>query len=322
MLAKKLKKGDEVRIIAPSRSLKIISQETQNNANKVFEALGLKISFGKNCEKCDSFMSSSIEDRIEDLHEAFANENVKAVITVIGGYNSNQLLNYIDYGLIKANPKIFCGYSDTTALINAIYHKTGLITYQGPAYSTFGMEKGIDYSIEYFKKLLFSNESFFVESSELWSDDPWYLDQNNRKFYKNEGLKALNKGKAKGTVIGGNLCTLNLLQGSEYMPSLQNSILFIEDDDLSFPETFDRDLQSLIHQKDFHLVKGIVFGKFQTKSNITDDVFEKIIRSKKELKDIPIIYNGNFGHTTPQFTFPVGGIVEIVSDENCMIKII
>lgn len=313
IIPEKLKKGDEIRVIAPSRSLKIISEETRDNANKIFEDLGLKLSFSKNAEKCDDFFSSSIEDRIEDLHEAFLDKNVKAIFTVIGGYNSNQLLKYIDYELIKSNPKIFCGYSDITALSCAIYHKTGLITYSGPVYSTFGMKKGLDYTIEYMKRALMESKEFEIIPSETWSDDLWYINQNDRNFIPNEGLKYINEGEAQGKIIGGNLCTLNLLQGTEFMPSLKDTILFIEDADLTFAEIFDRDLQSLIHQKDFEKVRGIVFGKFQIKSNIDEQIFIKIINAKKELRNIPIIYNVNFGHTTPHITFSIGGVAKVIA---------
>lgn len=322
IIPKKLKFGDEIRVIASAISLKIISEETRNNANRVFEALGLKVTFSKNCEICDEFLSSSVEERIEDLHEAFVDKNVKAIFCVIGGHNSNQLLQYIDYDLIRNNPKIFCGYSDITALSNSIYHKTGLMTYSGPDYSTFGMEIGIEYTIEHLKKALFKVCEYEIISSTNWSEDDWFIDQKNRTFIPNEGLKVLNKGLATGKIIGGNLCTLNLLQGTDFMPSLENTILFIEDDDLTFPENFDRDLQSLIHQKDFIGVKGIVFGRFQSKSKISDELFRKIIGSKKELLNMPIIYGADFGHTSPQFTFPIGGEVEIIADDNIVIKII
>lgn len=311
IIPEKLNVNDEIRIVAPSRSLAIISKETRDIATNRFVDLGLKLSFSKNCEIIDEFNSSPIEQRIEDLHEAFLDPKVKAIFTVIGGENSNQLLKYIDYSIIKNNPKILCGYSDTTALSNAIYKKTGLITYSGPAYSTLGMLKGIDYSIEYIKKCLFNNDLFSVTNPTQWSDDPWFMDQENRKFYDDDGIKVLNHGKAEGTIIGGNLCTLNLLQGSEFMPSLNNSILFIEDDELTFPENFDRDLQSLIHQKDFDKVKGIVIGKFQIKSDVSDLLLEKIIKTKKELSSIPILNNVSFGHSTPHICFPIGGIVQI-----------
>jgi len=176
----KLKKGDEVRVIAPSRSLSIVSKEIRQTANKRFADLGLKLTFGKHIEESDDFVSSSIESRIEDLHDAFADKNVKAIITVIGGFNSNQLLKYLDWDLIKKNPKIFCGYSDITALNNAIFAKTGLVSYSGPHYSTFGQELYFDYTLEYFKKCLLSDEPFEIKPSEEWTDDHWFRNQKER----------------------------------------------------------------------------------------------------------------------------------------------
>lgn len=321
IIPEKLKKGDKIRIIAPARSLGIINEETRCIANKCLEELGLEIDFAKNCESIDEFNSSSIEERISDLHEAFLDKSVKGILTVIGGHNSNQLLKYIDYNLIKNNPKILCGYSDITALANTIYQKTGLVTYSGPHYSTFGMKKGIEYTVEYFKKCLFIDESFQVIPSKEWSDEAWFLDQENRMFYKNYGYKVINKGKATGKIIGGNLCTLNLLQGTEFMPDLTDAVLFIEDDELTFSENFDRDLQSLIHQPNFHGVKGIILGRFQIASKINEDTLTKIIKSKRELSKIPIVSQIDFGHTTPHITFPIGGEVQLSADEKIEIII-
>jgi muramoyltetrapeptide carboxypeptidase LdcA involved in peptidoglycan recycling len=312
----KLVVGDEVRIIAPSRSLAIISKGLREIANNRFTELGLKLSFGKHVEEKDDFVSSSIQSRIEDFHDAFRDKNVKAVITVIGGFNSNQLLKYLDWDLIKNNPKIFCGYSDITALNNAILAKTGLVSYSGPHYSTFGQELYFNYTLEHFKKCLLSEAPFEINPSEKWSDDSWYKDQKERNLIGNDGFLVINKGEASGTIIGANLCTLNLLQGTEYFPSLANSILFIEDDEESLPHTFDRDLQSLIHLPDFKYVKGIVIGRFQKASEITNEILIKIIKTKKEIDKLSVIANVDFGHTDPKITFPVGGEVNLVAEGN------
>lgn len=314
----KLKCGDEIRVIAPSRSMKILKEDTIKLAKSRLEELGFKVSFGKNVMNSvnDDYKCASIEDRVSDLHEAFADKNVKAILTVIGGYNVNQILDYIDYDLIKNNPKILCGFSDITALTNAIYTKTGLITYSGVHFSSFGMRDGFDYSMEYFCKIFMNNENIKIESSNEWSNDSWFKDQNNRIFENNEGMQIINEGEASGKIIGGNLCTLNLLQGTEYMPDLDNSILFLEDDGLvgnQFEKEFDRDLQSLLHASKEKKINGVVIGRAEKVSNMNYNKWVNVIKTKKELENIPIIINANFGHTTPIFTFPIGGNANLIA---------
>lgn len=319
----KLQKGDVISIIAPSRSMALLDQETINITNKRLEELGLRLDFGKNIYEKDDFISSSIKSRIQDLHNAFSDKEVKAIITVIGGFNCNQLLKYIDWDIIKNNPKIFCGFSDITALNDAIFAKTGLVTYSGPHYSSFGQKLHFEYTLEYFEKCLFSEKSFSVEPSKRWSDDLWYMNQNDRKLISNNGYLVINEGVTEGTIVGANLCTLNLLQGTEFMPDLENSVLFIEDDGESKPHTFDRDLQSLIHQPGFIKAKAIVVGRFQNESKITNDLLTQIIKTKKELEKIPIIAGVDFGHTDPKITFPIGGQAHLeIFKKGSMIEIV
>lgn len=314
IIPEKLKKGDEIRVIAPARSLALLSDDVLKLAKENLEKQGYKVTFSKNCKECDMFMSSSIKSRVSDIHQAFKDKKVKAIFTVIGGFNSNELLPYLDYELIKNNPKILCGYSDITALANAITAKTGLVTYSGLHFSTWAMKKGFEYNFEYFNKCLVDSGKYIVEASDTWSDDAWYRDQENRKFENNEGHIVINKGEAEGVILGGNLCTFNLLQGTKFMPNISNSILFIEDDDMAgslFGVEFNRNLQSLIHQPNFDKVKGIVFGRFQKKAEMTIEKLKYIVQTKKELKSIPIIANVDFGHSNPFITFPIGGTVKI-----------
>jgi len=319
IIPEKLKKGDEIRVIAPARSLSLISKELKLEAISKLEEQGYVVSFSKNCEEDDIFRSSSIKSRVNDIHDAFRDKNVKAILTVIGGFNSNQLLKYLDYDLIRNNPKIICGYSDITALNNAIFTKTGLVTYIGPHFSTWGMKKGFDYSLDYFNRCLTTKNSYRVEESLEWSDDSWYKDQENRNFIKNDGLVIINEGSAEGMAIGGNLCTLNLLQGTEFMPDISDSILFIEDDDQAgdlFSVEFDRNLQSLIDQPKFSKVKGIIIGRFQKKTDINIDKLKYVIKTKKELTNIPVVAYMDFGHTSPLLTLPIGGQIKISAKNN------
>ena len=317
MVPNKLKAGDEVRVIAPSRSMVILGEDCKKIATERLESLGLKVTFGKHVMEADpDYLCAGIDARVEDLNEAFRDKNVKAILTVIGGFNSNQILNYIDYDSIKENPKIFCGFSDISALSNAIHAKTGLVTYSGPHYSSFGMLKGFDYEMEYFKKMFFQSEEFEIVSSNEWSDDAWFIDQENRNFIPNEGMFIINEGEAEGNIVGGNLCTINLLQGTEYMPDISNKILFLEDDDMAgkiYLMEFDRNLQSMMHMPEFKTVKGIVLGRSQKATEMTKEKWIKLIKNKKELADIPVIAGADFGHSTPIFTFPVGGSAKLVA---------
>ena len=319
----KIKKGSHIRIVAPARSMGILSNDSKRAAIDRLERFGFKLSFGKHIEEMDEFNSSSIESRIEDIHDAFDDNNVDAILTVIGGYNSNQLLQYLDYDLIARNPKIICGFSDITALLNAILAKTGMITYLGTHFSSWAMERGLDYSIDNFIRCCMEENTYQLLSSSEWSDDPWYIDQERREFIHNEGYWVLNQGHAVGRVVGGHIRCLNALQGTEYWPMLDDSILIIEEDEEIKPAHFDRQLQSLMHQSDFKGVQGILIGRFQKETKMDRNLLDKIINTKKELQNIPIVANVDFGHTTPQATMPIGGSMEIIAkDGNAKILII
>ncbi len=326
IIPEKLKKGDEIRIIAPSRSMNLLSDDTIERAKKNLEDLGLKVTFGLNVKKEENsfYGCASIEDRVKDLESAFKDKNVKAILTVIGGFNTNQIIEVIDYEIIKNNPKIICGYSDITALLHAITVKTGLVTYYGPHFSSLGMKKGLEYTMEYFKKMFFENESIKIESSHEWSNDLWFLDQEKRNFLKNEGMQIINKGEGEGKIIGGNLCTLNLLQGTPYFEEEKEVILFIEDDggaDKNFLLEFDRNLVSLIQCLKPENIKGIVVGSAEKNTEMNFEKWQELFKMKKELKSLPIVINSDFGHTTPQFTFPIGGTVKLTVNEKIKIEI-
>jgi muramoyltetrapeptide carboxypeptidase len=146
-----------------------------------------------------------------------------------------------------------------------------------------------------------------VRPADHWSDDPWYLDQENRDVVPNAGPRVINDGEAEGTVLGGNLGTLALLFGTGYMPGLDGTLLLLEDDEEVRPHHFDRTLQSLIHQPGFEGVGGILLGRFQRASGMDHETLTEIIRGKPGLDRIPVVADASFGHTTPTFAFPIGG---------------
>ncbi|MCX6816540.1 MAG: LD-carboxypeptidase [Candidatus Beckwithbacteria bacterium] len=310
-IPEKLHRGDTIRVIAPSWSLSITNKDVQQLAEKTLGNMGLTVTYGDHVHEHDLFRSSPIESRVADIHEAFLDPSVKGILTVIGGWNSNQLLQYLDWDLIKTHPKVFCGFSDIDALNNAIFSQTGLVTYSGPHFIFFGQKYHFDYTKEHFQKAVMDNQPFLLEQSSHWSDDKWSVNQEDRHLIKNQGLLVIHEGTAEGTVISSNLCTLNLLQGTEYFPKMDEAILFIEEAKFSNPSQFDRNLQSLVQQKGFK-IRGLVLGRFQP-NTMTEEQLVYILRSKRELKNIPIIANADFGHTDPKATIPIGGTVRILA---------
>jgi muramoyltetrapeptide carboxypeptidase len=293
LIPKPLNRASQVRVIAPSCSGKTIKASQIKTATDVLTKTGFRLSFGKNVFKLNQFESSDRASRLEDLHQAFADPNVDGILAVRGGYNANDLLDFIDWELIRKNPKMYCGFSDNTVLQNAVFKKTGLITYSGPNLATFGKNQGLNFTLK----------NFLNATVEQYAQPTKNKDQ----------IVMINPGQATGTIIGGNLCTLNLLQGTPYMPELAGSILFLEDDHMSDRDwwEFHRNLQSLIHLPDFAKVRALVFGTFDAKSKLPPSVIKKMIKAKPELNRIPVIANVTFGHTLPMLTFPIGGKAKI-----------
>ena len=322
IIPEKLKKGDKIMIVAPSTGLKLIAGECRERAEKRFREMGLVLEFAPNTkdENWNELGTGSVKQRADDIMTAFKDKSVKAIFTVLGGFNSNQILAHLDYDVIKANPKIICGFSDITAVLAAIQAKTGLETYYGPHYSSVGMKLGCEYTLDHLQKMLFADAPVEVKPSAEWSDDPWYIDQDKREFIPNKGYWVLHEGKAEGKIVGGNLCTFNLLLGTDMRPAFEkDTILMIEDDAESYPAAFDRNLQALCHQPDFKNVKGLVIGRFQKGSNMSREMLEFIINNKPELKDIPVLANVDYGHTTPILTIPLGGHA-IMNNDNLVIQ--
>ncbi len=316
--------NSEMRIVTSSGRLNM----TEDDINYIKTKLeGFDITFGKNVNKSiPEYNCPSIEDRKKDIEKAFLDKNVKVIMFARGGFLSNQLLDVIDYEIIRKNPKIIVGFSDVTSLLNAIYSQTGLKTYYGPNFSVLAMRKGNDYTYEYLNRIFNKEEEFYINPSTYWSSDKWYKSQDNRDFINNNGMNVINKGNANGIIIGGNLNSFSLLQGTKYMPFAEKIILFIEEDDWANEDylyEFDRRLQSLTQQSFFKNVKGIIIGRAQKNANMNIERWKTLISMNKKIKSIPIIINADFGHTMPMVTFPIGGKCIIKAEKSdVQIKII
>lgn len=299
MKASRLKPGDEIRVTAPSLSMSTVQDSRIQRAIEYFRRRGFKVTFSRHCREMDMFESSSPVSRISDLQEAFLDSEVKAVLACTGGFNVNELLEYLDYSVIRENPKILCGFSDIMALLNAVWAKTGLITYHGPDFSTFGEGEGrnTEYTYDLFRACMIEEGPYHITPSP-----------------EAGSYEVIQEGYAAGRIVGGNLCTLNLLQGTEYMPDLSGAVLFIEDDNIMgeyFVYEFERNLQSLLQCRGADEIKGIVFGRFEESCRLTREKIAAITAGKRQLQGLPVIFNADFGHVFPMASFPVGGVAEI-----------
>lgn len=305
---KRLKKGDHIRVVSPSSSIESIGGfEANVAAKKKLEALGFRLSFSEHYFENDIFDSAPIASRVADLEAAFANETVDAVLTTIGGFNCNELLPYLDFDLIAQNPKIFCGYSDTTALLNAIYAKTGMQTYMGPAYSSFKMEQGQQYQTTSWLNAV-TQDTYHLTPSLEWSSDAWYLPNAPRTFYPTE-WKVYNPGQASGIAIGGNISTLNLLTGTEFAPRPDKYVLFLEEAEDDDYLIIARHLTALLQT--YPNPQAVVFGRFPKETKLTEEILLTILDNHPILKKVPVLYDLDFAHTQPLFTITIGGQVEI-----------
>lgn len=309
---KKLKKGDHIRVVSPSSSIQSIGGFDANvRAKEKLEELSFNVSFSSNYFEHDLFDSASIASRVEDLHEAFLDPSVDAILATIGGFNCNELLPYLNYDLIAQNPKIICGYSDTTALLNAIYAKTGIQTYMGPSYSSFKMKEGQEYQSQSWLKAVTQDDYDLVPSKE-WSSDPWYDPTQPRHFMPTE-WKVYNAGKASGTIIGGNLSTFSLLRGTPYAPQAENYILFLEEAEEDDYIEFARHLAALLQS--YPNPQAVIIGRFPKECEMTEEILLAILDKHPLLKNIPVLYDLDFAHTQPLFTITIGAQATLDTDE-------
>lgn len=315
-----LSTGDEIRIIAPSFGR--LGQKEQRNlerARKRLESLGYKVTFSKYFDEQFHLGTAKSISRAEDFNNAYKDKNVKAIMALNGGWSANEILTLIDWDVVKSNPKPLIGYSDITVLVNAVYAKTGIKNFLGPNFLTLGYMTSWEYTLNSLQKILSQDYPLLLKSSKEWGSKP------SRKF-KTKPWKVVQPGNAEGVLIGGNLGSFYLLQGTEYQPRFDKPfILVVEDDDESgkyTPQEFSRRLESILQLPNARTnIQGLLIGRFQPNSKFSSNKLSKIIKSK-DLKDIPIIANMDFGHTRPILTLPIGGKVKLATDPKLKLEII
>ena len=296
-----LKKGDTIGIVSPSAPITDELKEQFNNGLKVLKDMGFNIILSKNVFSNSLGYSASINEKIEDLHEMFKNENVKAIICSQGGQNSNTILPYLDYELIKNNPKIIFGISDATALLNAIYTKTKMITYHQNDL-IWGMGIAVNKKeMEDFKLRLVEGQKGEIKHF----TDSW---------------KCLKKGNCEGTLVGGNLSTLVKLLNTEFCPDFKDSILFLEEFAEESPlDEVDSKINILKQQGVFNQIKGLWIGYYEKDTEKVK--YENVVMNNVKEYKFPILKCNDFGHNCSNVVIPIGKRARLIADE-CRVELL
>lgn len=302
MIPTKLKKGDTIGVIAPSNYIEKDDLEYINASIALMEASGFKVKFSKYVFEDTLGYGTSPEKRAADINWAFTDGEVKAIMCVKGGEDSNTTLDYIDYEMIKKHPKIICGFSDNTSILNAIHEKTGLVTYHGPTFKSLtSWETGYAYK-QFIKTFAENTESLIMGEPE-------------------DEYTTIQAGQATGELVGGNLSLFTKLVCGKYAVNVQDKILFLEE--LGFeaaPEMVNSNIYYLKQNGVFDRIAGLWIGNYEHPSKVS---IEKIIKNAIEDEyKFPIIKSDNFGHIDKKIIIPIGTKAEINTNEKIKIKLV
>lgn len=296
---KRLKSGDTIGLIAPGSNAQ--EDEEIHFAIDVLRSFGFKVKQGKHLFDRKGYLAGEDKDRAADLNQMFADKDVDGIYCLRGGYGSPRVLPYLDYPSIAKNPKALIGYSDITALLNAIYAKTGLITFHGP----IAKQNFTEYTLNNFKKILFTPKANIeLAKPPLFEAKEGQAEQDNR-------LTTISPGKASGRLIGGNLSLMVKLVGTPYEPDYKNRILFLEDVEEQ-PYRIDGMLTHLLIAGKLNQLAGIVFGKCtDCEASIQSLSIEQVIRDRLGNLNIPVLKGVMIGHIDDIATIPVGALATL-----------
>ena len=300
MLPNRLKRGDTIGVVAPSNPIIGDNIEELDKAKQIVEKSGFRVKLSNHIYAHTNGYSSTAKEKAEDINDMFRDKEVKMIWCAKGGNNSNTVFEFLDYELIKQNPKILCGYSDITSLTNIIHAKTGLITFSGTNFKTIATDE-TDYSYQEAMKR-------FVEGSlELGKAHEEYV--------------TIQEGQAEGKLIGGNLTLIHSLVSGKYQVDFKDKILFIEEFGLEAnPAMVSHALAHMKQNGVFDQIKGIWIGNYQHESNITLE--QIVIDTLTRDYVFPIIQSNNFGHIETKTVIPIGTKARIDTNQSQKIKLI
>ena len=334
-----LNPGDTIAFISPSARLNEVQSGALQRAKNCFEHLGYKTKIIFN--STPKTFKDTVRLRCDEIHAAFSDPEVKAIVCTIGGSHANELLNHLDYELIRSNPKIFCGYSDITVLHCAISTQTGLVTFYGPAaLSEFGeYPKPFEFTLNHFVNVVQGNGVGPVPRSLEWAEKlPDYFIGSSplkpRKLSPNPGWTWLRPGKAKGRIFGGFLPSLLHLAGTKYWPDLKDKILVLENPTgealggpLSLTSTRAK-MAKLVNIGVFGQIKGLVIGRPFGYNEVMRKEFAQMVNDQCDGTDFPVLLDVDIGHTSPIVTIPLNIMVSLDSSvdefyilEQCVVDV-
>ncbi|MCL2865878.1 MAG: LD-carboxypeptidase [Lachnospiraceae bacterium] len=313
-----LKKGDVIGIYSPSAPATATAPKRFARGKAFLEEKGFHIHTGNLTGKQDFYRSGNIQERAEELNELIRNPEIKCIMSAIGGWNSNSILPYLDYETFAKNPKIMIGYSDVTAILLAIYAKTGIPTFYGPALiPSFGeFAPFVDFTYEYFDDILVQEVElpYALKKPPYWTDEfvNWEEKTKEKERYENDWI-CVNRGKTSGRLIGGNLETMLGIWGSEYMPDIKSGDVLMIEDCTQNAATTERCFAHLKANGIFDKVSGIILGKHeqfhdQKTGKKPYEILLEVLNGQK----IPLLADFDCCHTHPMLTMPIG--VEIGLD--------
>ncbi len=294
ILPLRLQPGDLIGLVAPAGQM--TEMKVANSIDKL-ESYGFRVKEGNYLRNRHGYLAGTDEERLEDLHEMYKDPAVKGIWCARGGYGITRLLDRLDFRLIRKNPKVLIGFSDITALLNSIYQRTGIVGFHGP------LGASVDNA---FTRTILRDLTMHPEKKVVIS--PFYpVDASY------DDIVTINPGREAGIAVGGNLTLLSAMTGTPYEVRFKDKIVFLEDVGEA-PYRIDRMLTQLVQATDLSKSRGIVLGQFKgchPKDPDTSLSLLEVIKDRLKHLALPCVYGLNFGHVDHNFTFPIGGEVDV-----------
>jgi muramoyltetrapeptide carboxypeptidase len=317
---RRVRPGDTVAIVSPAAPAFGRFPHRGERGTAYLESLGLQVKAMRHAAQIDGWVSGPPERRAADLHDAFADPDVAVVLCAIGGNHANQVLPHLDFDLIRANPKLFQGYSDMTMLHWAIAKETGLSTFYGPALvpELGEFPEVLPLTDRFLRAAWFGDEPLRFEPAGEWTDE--LLDWNRkldltraRELRPSEGWITVRAGAAEGPLVGGCLETICWhLKGSPYWPSLEGAVLMLESSEEEPPPAYiDSYLTDLEQLGALDAIAGLVYAR---PYGYDDAERETLWQVLDRHVSCPTLANVDCGHTDPMLTLPLGQAVRLDAD--------